>query len=201
MNGNVAKRKRGAQPGNRNSIGNNGGAPFGNKNAFKHGAYERLALETMTADEREVFEDSAAGSDVERELRQTLAALNAKEVRLLKLMRELTARGANTLDSVEQTRRELHRRIPGVESGAESTHGAGEFEEITSTATSPTFDALSRLEAELDKVQGRKIKLLGQLDKMRIDRERKRVEGENKKSRLAEAWIEALVGEHSGDED
>ena len=33
------KRKRGGQPGNKNAVGNKGGAPYGNINAWKHGGY------------------------------------------------------------------------------------------------------------------------------------------------------------------
>lgn len=52
------KRKRGGQPGNKNAVGNHGGAPignknavghgapFGNKNALKHGLYSRFLLPT-----------------------------------------------------------------------------------------------------------------------------------------------------------
>lgn len=41
-NCNVAKRKRGGQPGNKNAIGNKGGAaPAGNKNAEKHGFFAK----------------------------------------------------------------------------------------------------------------------------------------------------------------
>lgn len=35
------KRRRGGQPGNQNAKGNQGGAPLGNKNAWKHGMYSR----------------------------------------------------------------------------------------------------------------------------------------------------------------
>lgn len=36
------RKKRGGQPGNKNAIGNRGGgAPLGNKNAWRHGVYER----------------------------------------------------------------------------------------------------------------------------------------------------------------
>ena len=35
----VKKRKKGAQPGNQNAVGNRGGAPYGNQNAVKHGLY------------------------------------------------------------------------------------------------------------------------------------------------------------------
>lgn len=52
------KRKPGGQPGNKNALGNHGGAPYGNtnavghgaprgnKNAIKHGLYETIILPT-----------------------------------------------------------------------------------------------------------------------------------------------------------
>lgn len=48
-NRNVAKKKRGGQPGNRNSVGH--GAPKGNQNAVKHGLFSRYLPE----DTREIF--------------------------------------------------------------------------------------------------------------------------------------------------
>ena len=48
-NRNVAKKKRGGQPGNRNSVGH--GAPKGNQNATKHGLFSRYLPE----DTREIF--------------------------------------------------------------------------------------------------------------------------------------------------
>lgn len=47
--GNVTKRKRGGQPGNKNSVGH--GAPRGNQNATKHGLFSRYLPE----DTREIF--------------------------------------------------------------------------------------------------------------------------------------------------
>lgn len=41
---NTTKRKRGGQPGNKNALGNRGGAPYGNKNAVKHGGYRKAHL-------------------------------------------------------------------------------------------------------------------------------------------------------------
>lgn len=54
----AVKRKRGGQPGNKNAVGNHGGAPignrnavghgapYGNKNALKHGFYSKILLPT-----------------------------------------------------------------------------------------------------------------------------------------------------------
>lgn len=50
---NVRKRKKGGQPGNKNAVGNNGGAPEENKNAEKHGFFSKwLPEETF-----EIFKD------------------------------------------------------------------------------------------------------------------------------------------------
>lgn len=42
---NVRKRKKGGQPGNKNAVGNNGGAPLKNKNAEKHGFFSKYLPE------------------------------------------------------------------------------------------------------------------------------------------------------------
>ena len=83
--GHVVKRKRGGQRGNKNAARNpGGGAPSGNSNNFRHGAYERAMVGLLEADEAEIFQDEETGTSIEMELRQTLASLNAKEVRLMK---------------------------------------------------------------------------------------------------------------------
>lgn len=48
-NANVRNRKKGGQPGNKNAVGNDGGAPEQNKNAEKHGLFSKyLPEETMS---------------------------------------------------------------------------------------------------------------------------------------------------------
>lgn len=65
----VAK-KRGGQPGNRNAAGNSGGAaPPGNKNAVKHGAYEKIYVEALPPEERSLFESIPASDDLDGEIR------------------------------------------------------------------------------------------------------------------------------------
>ena len=49
VKGNVTKRRRGGQPGNKNAVGH--GAPKGNQNATKHGLFSRY----LPADTREIF--------------------------------------------------------------------------------------------------------------------------------------------------
>lgn len=212
--GHVIKRKQGAQPGNKNAVGNKGGAPIGNKNSFRHGAYERIMADLLSDDEREIFEDEETGENVEAELRRTLAALNAKEVRLIKRIKEIkeSAKGSNLLlGGVSKTSIEKQKGVFETDKKGRMVKGSGsksvgEIEDITVTNTISVFDALGKLEAELDRTQARKIKVLSQLEKMRVDRERlslerKRLEGETEQSKIANAWIAALTGEDVADEE
>lgn len=189
--GRIVKRKQGGQRGNRNAVGNTGGAPLGNKNNFRHGAYERAMVGLMEADEVEIFQDGETGTSIEMELRQTLASLNAKEVRLMK--------------HISRVHKAMDPKDFLVSSSEE--HRAGDemsFDSDSVFKVSP-FEALTKLEAELDKVQGRKIKVLAQLDAIQVGREKlalekKRLDGESDQSKLANAWIAALTGEEL-DED
>lgn len=140
----------------------------------------------METDEAEIFKDEETGLSIEAELRQTLAGLNAKEVRLMK--------------HIAQVRKNMDPNAFLTSSSEE--HRVGDemsFDSDSVFKVSP-FEALTKLEAELDKVQGRKIKVLAQLDAIQVSRERlnlekKRLDGESEQSKLASAWIEALTGE------
>ena len=50
--GNAPKRNKGGQPGNKNAVGNNGGAPLGNSNAYKHGGFSKVYWDTLDEDEQ-----------------------------------------------------------------------------------------------------------------------------------------------------
>ena len=192
--GNITKRKPGGQPGNKNAVGNKGGPPLGSQNHFRHGAYERIMLDLLPEDEAEVFEDDETGSHVEMELRRTLAALNVKEIRLMKHIADIKTKAINDqiMDGVSKTN--TKGTIPGTKT-----------ESVTQNTTSVHY-ALDKLETELDRVHGRKIKLLSQLESMRVQRERlelerKRLEGETQQNKMAREWITALLGEDMDEED
>ena len=77
---------------------------------------------------------------------------------------------------------------------------------MTVSRTTSVFEALNKLEAELDRVQGKKIKVLSKLEDIRVQRERlalekKRLDGQTEQSKLAVAWIAALTGEEVADDD
>lgn len=60
--------------------GNSKGAPKGNKNAFKHGAYESVSLQTMT--EEEITYANSVSLDPVFTLREQLKILHVKEARI-----------------------------------------------------------------------------------------------------------------------
>jgi len=214
--GHVTKRKPGGQRGNKNGVGNNGGPPKGNKNSLKHGAYERIMAGLLSEDEAEVFNDEETGTDVEAELRSTLAALNAKEIRLMKRINSITAsaKGGQIVRGVDKTSTETRKGIFTEDEKGHlvPTDDADIFPAVvqnaTVTHTTSMYDALDKLEAELDRVQARKVKILSKLEDIKVQRqrlelERKRLDGENEQSKLAKAWIAALTGEEmdGNDED
>lgn len=212
--GHVTKRKRGGQKGNKNAVGNKGGAPKGNTNGLKHGAYSRVMAELLTGDEAEVFADDGVGTEIEFELRETLATLNVKEIRLMKRINAIMqeAKGGQIISNVDSitTERQVGKferdekgRVVGKGDGKKFV---GEIQKTTSKHTVSAYEALGALEAELDRVQARKIKVLTKLEDIRVQRERlalekKRVEGETDQGKLARAWIEAITGESLEDDD
>ena len=79
---NVAKRK-GGQPGNKNAIGNRGGAaPENNKNAVTTGEFETLLFDCLEPDELQLV--AAVPTDKERLLLQEIQLLTVRERRMMK---------------------------------------------------------------------------------------------------------------------
>ena len=64
----LPKKRRGGQPGNRNSVGkknaagSHAGAPAGNKNAEKDGAYSAVFFDMLSDAEREIVQRTPLGS-------------------------------------------------------------------------------------------------------------------------------------------
>lgn len=72
-------KEKGGQPGNKNAIGNDGGAPEGNLNAIKHGAYQTIYAAYLQQEEKKVYEQMPGEADLEAEIR----LLRLKITRLL----------------------------------------------------------------------------------------------------------------------
>ena len=79
-------RKRGGQPGNKNSKGKQNakghGAPKGTQNALKHGGYSAVYWDTLDEDERELIESMP--QDEEEILINQIALYTVRERRLMK---------------------------------------------------------------------------------------------------------------------
>lgn len=84
----MPKRRRGGQPGNKNAIGNRGGAPLGNKNALTTGEYETISWDCLTEEEKELYLQAISMDKVEQ-VKHDLALAAVKERRMLQRVREL----------------------------------------------------------------------------------------------------------------
>ena len=201
--GNQNAKGHGAPKGNKGGTG----APKGNKNGLKHGAFERFAYAYMDDEEKAIANETEIDG-IEEELLNTLAFLKARELRLMKRRAEIIATGekqkGQVLSSVSKLKSEKRMGLwrGSIEHGYEKEAGTGMYDgewlDETTTNTTSVEDALNRLEAELSKVQAQKIKILTQLDAMKVNRERLEIEriraqGESEQSKLATDWVEALL--------
>jgi len=149
--------KPGAPKGNKNAQGNRGGigGPPRNTHAEKHGAYSKVYFDTLDDDERTLLE--AIEPDEEQILLVQLQDLVIKARRLKRRIKaEEGARGGLSLEGV------VREQTPKGEK--------------TVTYTTSTFDRLIKLEAELDKTQGRITKVTEALMRCRNERERLSIE-------------------------
>ena len=79
---NVAKKNKGAQPGNQNAISHGGTGPPGNKNAVTTGEFEALLFDCLNDEEKRLVE--AVPVDKQRLLLQEIQLLTVRERRMLK---------------------------------------------------------------------------------------------------------------------
>lgn len=82
-----SKRKKGAQPRNRNAVGHGGTGPPGNKNAVTTGEFETLLFDCLEPDELRLAE--AVPQDKEQLLLQEIQLLTVRERRMLKRIENL----------------------------------------------------------------------------------------------------------------
>ena len=164
------KRRRGAQPGNRNAQGH--GAPLRNTNAETHGAYSTVYLDSLPPERKDAMENMA----------YQLQVLIAKEMDLQDKINDLVDAEPTDLyvdKVVHMLVRRTHQRddegneLPDYKDEAEFE---GENEGLktamqTIIKASP-FDRRMKLETELNKVHGRIIKLLDSIRAYELDNRR-----------------------------
>lgn len=80
-------KKKGGQPGNKNAVGNDGGAPKENKNAVKTGEFETLFFDALEEDEKQLI--GMIQLDKEQLLLQEIQLLTVRERRMLKRIEDI----------------------------------------------------------------------------------------------------------------
>lgn len=170
------KRKRGGQPGNQNSkgkknaAGSHEGAPAGNKNAEKDGAYSAVFFDMLTEEERRIAEGAPVGG--REALEHEMKILKFREHKILTKITEYEKAPADELylNSL------MDMRVPGGKPKADGgTQTMGMYSKDTA------FARMMKLQEALYKVQGRIAKIADSLRAMeesekRLELERSRLD-------------------------
>ena len=146
------KRKRGGQPGNTNSAGHanaagsHDGAPIGNKNAEKDGAYSAVLYDLLTEQEKAVY--NGAPTESAAALAQEMAALKVREFRIMEKIAMYEAEPEDTLHLSSL----MDMRLPG---GRGSAKQDGKNQQMGMYTSDTAFTRAMKLQEALYKVQGR----------------------------------------------
>lgn len=193
-------KKRGGQKGNKNAKGH--GAPLRNKNAETHGAYTTVYFDELTEEEKTLIESVTLNTS-ENMLRE-LQTLIAKENDLKKRIANLNSDDTGQL----YTDKVVEMRTPRKTEDTPDPYGsyAGAEEEgknntpldvaMETTIKSSAFERAMKLEAELNKIHGRIIKLLDSIKSYEL--EQRRISLEEKRYALMK---QKISGEYDVDPD
>ena len=168
-NRNVAKRK-GGQPGNKNAVGNRGGAaPAKNKNAVTTGEFETLLFDCLDPEEQHLAQ--AVPEDKQKLLMQEIQLLTVRERRMLHRIEALRKAGE---EPVKDNRYEIEippgMTVTGYKAGIEKgkISDLGEYEGV--------LGQIQNIEAALTRVQGRKQAAIDALHRYGVDDARLEIE-------------------------
>ena len=174
----LPKKKRGGQPGNQNSAGHKNaagshkGAPAGNKNAEKDGAYSAIFFDMLTDAERELVAQTPVGS--REALEHEMQILKLREHRILTKIAEYEAAPEDELYMTSV----LDMRVPGGR-GEQKQDGARQ--QMGMYTKDSAFARVMKLQDALYKVQGRIAKIADSLraleeNEKRLELEKARLE-------------------------
>lgn len=168
-------KKQGAQKGNKNAKGH--GAPERNKNAQTHGAYSTVYFDELTDEEKKLIESVTL--DTSENMLRELQTLIAKENDLKKRIAELNGNDTGELfvDRVVEMRtpKKAEDSDPYGAYTGEGTGGSGKPPldvAMETTIKSSAFERAMKLEAELNKIHGRIIKLLDSIKSYELEQRR-----------------------------
>lgn len=193
-------KKKGGQIGNQNAKGH--GAPPRNKNAETHGAYSTVYFDELTEEEKTLIESVTL--DTEDNMLRELQTLIAKENDLKKRINSLNNDDTGQLytDKVVEMRTPKKADNEDGDPYGEYAGGEGEGKKpaldvaMETTIKSSAFERAMKLEAELNKIHGRIIKLLDSIKSYEL--EQRRISLEEKRYALMK---QKLKGEYEVDPD
>lgn len=151
---NVAK-QRGGQPGNKNAVGNDGGAPENNKNAVKTGEFEALFFDALEEDEKQLI--SMVQLDKEQLLLQEIQLLTVRERRMLKRIEDL-----------KQAANQEEIKAAGM-TAVKYKHGTERDKWTDLTEYTGALGQIQAVEDALTRVQARKQKAIDSLHRYGFD--------------------------------
>lgn len=149
----LPKKKRGGQPGNTNSkgrknaAGHHDGAPKGNKNAEKDGAYSKIYFDMLTDAEKELVEKTPMGG--REALEHEMQILKVREHRILTKIAEYENAPQDELYLTSV----MDMRVPSEGKGKNKKDGAEQQMGMYTKDTA--FNRVMKLDEALYKVQGR----------------------------------------------
>lgn len=171
----LPKKRRGGQPGNRNSAGkknaagSHAGAPAGNKNAEKDGAYSTVFFDMLSDAEREIVQQTPLGSRAA--LEHEMQILKFREHKILAKITEYEAAPEDSLyiNSL------MDMRVPGGH-GKDKRDGA--LQSMGMYSKDSAFSRVLKLQEALYKVQGRIAKIADSLRALEESEKRMTLERE-----------------------
>ncbi|KXG78274.1 phage terminase small subunit [Thermotalea metallivorans] len=178
-----AHKKRGAPKGNKNAVGNSGGAaPAGNLNALKHGAYQSIYAGFLSDEEKAIYEQMTASANIDEEIR----LLRLKIARLLNRDRLIVYNVFGTRIEREITEQE---REAGILACMDQLRRLIETKASIATET-------EKIQIEKEKLEFYKYKtdIELQLKRERLELEKLKVHGEDGYSE-DDGFMDALKGE------
>lgn len=187
---NVAKRKKGGQP--------------GNKNTLKHGGYSKIYWDILDDDEYEMV--MSMPLDEEKVLEDEIRLYTARERRITNAINQYRRQKAE-LSISGVTRYEEKRSFKDAEEQEWYEEIVDEkvrkrqrmpgTQYTVTTNTEPKDSAIARLEKELSVVQGKKAEAVRMLAQIRL--EKQKLNGDAAKNDIVQAWIAGLTGLTGGD--
>lgn len=176
-------KKKGGQKGNINALGS--GAPLGNTNALKHGGYSAVYWDTIDDEEKSLINDMP--KDEEELLIEQIRLYTIRERRIMKaityvreqkgdqvLAYATRSEDKRTFDGKDDEEKERQKELYNSkikEKVASGERLPGNTYHI-STSTENKQSVISRLEAELTKIQRAKNQAIDSLSKLNIEKQK-----------------------------